>query len=185
MEGLHVYSLDDDMMFDPISLTEDITPSLVERKIATGDFGSALMMALHLNEYGLVRDVLDNTPFDSIQLAARGVHQFHLERLMQFLTKVMSRSPHIEFYLEWCTQLLHSHGLHMERHRGSFMRSFRALHKAVQTKHDELKTICDENRYNLEFVQHQAALVDMDSGSMANGGDDDGAIGTTQKMITS
>lgn len=33
-EGLHVYSLDNDMIFDPISLTEAITPAAVETRLS-------------------------------------------------------------------------------------------------------------------------------------------------------
>mmetsp|Transcript_21573 Transcript_21573/g.39130 ORF Transcript_21573/g.39130 Transcript_21573/m.39130 type:complete len:248 (-) Transcript_21573:148-891(-) len=157
-EGLHVYSLDDDMIFDPISLTEAITPVAVEARLASGDYGVALRMAIHLNEYALVREVLENTPYGSIAHVVRSVGPEQLEKLMQFVSKSMENSPHIEFYLEWCLQLLQTHGLHMEKHRGSFMRAFRAMHKTVQTRHDELKTICDENKYTLHFLENQTEL---------------------------
>jgi periodic tryptophan protein 2 len=39
--GLHVYSLDEHMIFDP-SLTEAITPSAVESKLSSGDYGMVL-----------------------------------------------------------------------------------------------------------------------------------------------
>mmetsp|Transcript_21 Transcript_21/g.61 ORF Transcript_21/g.61 Transcript_21/m.61 type:complete len:912 (-) Transcript_21:21-2756(-) len=159
-DGLHVYSLDEDMLFDPISLAESITPASVESKLALREYGSALAMALHLNELSLVECVLDNTPHSSIRHVAKGVHALHVERLLQFLTRVVSTTPHIEFYIEWCCQLLQSHGLHMERHRSSvLMQSFRALRKVVQAKHDEFKTIIDENKYNLDFVDNQAKLM--------------------------
>jgi periodic tryptophan protein 2 len=158
-EGLHVYSLDEDMIFDPISLTEAITPAAIEAKVAAGDYGIALRMAVHLNEFALVRQVLENTPFASIPHVVRSIGPEHLERLMQFISKIMDGSPHVEFYLEWCLQLLQTHGLHMEKHRGSFMRAFRATHKTIQTRNDELKTICNENKYTLEFVENQAKLI--------------------------
>jgi periodic tryptophan protein 2 len=157
-EGLHVYSLDDDMIFDPISLTEAITPGAVSAKVASGDHGMALRMALHLNEFGLVKEVLENTPYGSIPHVVRTIGPEHLERLMQAVSKCMSTSPHVEFYLQWCLELLQTHGMHMERHRGSFMRAFRAMHKTIQTRHDELKTICDDNKYSLEFIEKQSWL---------------------------
>mmetsp|Transcript_27029 Transcript_27029/g.62816 ORF Transcript_27029/g.62816 Transcript_27029/m.62816 type:complete len:172 (-) Transcript_27029:10-525(-) len=46
-EGLHVYSLDDDLIFDPISLTEAITPKTIFQKLYSGDYGLALRMAIH------------------------------------------------------------------------------------------------------------------------------------------
>jgi periodic tryptophan protein 2 len=54
-ECLRIYSLDDDMIFYPIYLTEAITHVAVETRLAVGDFGIALQMAIHLNEYALVK----------------------------------------------------------------------------------------------------------------------------------
>jgi periodic tryptophan protein 2 len=158
-EGLHVYSLDEDMIFDPISLTEAITPGAVESKLASGDYSMALRMAVHLNEFALVKQVLEEIPYASITHVVRSIGPEHLERLMQFIAKIMEGSPHIEFYLQWCLQLLQTHGIHMDKHRGSFMRAFRAMHKIAQTRHDELKTICNENRYTLDFIGDQARLI--------------------------
>jgi periodic tryptophan protein 2 len=161
-EGLHVYSLDEDMMFDPISLTEAITPAAIEAKLSAKqpEYGAALSMAVHLNEFALVRQVLESTPYASIALVVQRLGPTQLERVMQSLTKILEDgSPHVEFYLQWCLQLLQTHGRYMEKNRGSFMRAFRAMHKIVQTRHDELKTICNENKYTLDFVEDQARLI--------------------------
>lgn len=158
MEGLHVYSLDEDMIFDPISLTEAVTPAAVTSRLSSGDFAMALTMAFHLNEFSLVKDVLGNTPYDSIPHVVRMVGTEHLERLMQFLSKIMTDSPHVEFYLQWALQVLQIHGAYLETHRGVLMRSFRALYKAIETRNGDFKSLCDKNRYNLEFVINQAGL---------------------------
>ena len=158
-EGLHVYSVDDDMLFDPISLTETITPAAVESSLASKDFAKALKMAVHLNEYALVRQVLEDVPHASIPFVARSIGPEQLERLMQFLAKSMDKSPHVEFYLQWCLQILQTHGVYLEKNRGTFMRAFRALHKIAQTHQDELKTICNQNKYNLHFIQDQEKMM--------------------------
>ena len=157
-EGLHVYSLDDDMIFDPISLTEEITPERIHHKVMMKENGTALKMAVHLNEYAMIQHVIENTPLKSIPYVVRSLGPEHLERTLQFIASQMEESPHIEFYLAWCLNMLQTHGMHMEKYRGSFMRAFRALHKVVQSRHDELKTICDENKYTLAFVQSQGDL---------------------------
>lgn len=158
-EGLHVYSLDDDMMFDPLSLTEAITPAAVETKLAGGNYSMALRMAAHLNEFALVQQVLEGIPYGSIAAVVRTVGPEHLERLMNVIAKVMETSPHIQFYLTWCLEMLRTHGLYMDKRRSSFMRAFRAMHRVVQTRHDEIKTICNENRYTLDFIESQAQLT--------------------------
>ena len=159
-EGLHIYSLDDDMIFDPIALTEAITPSAVEAKLASAEYSLALRMSIHLNEFALVKNVLEQTPYSSISHIVRSVGPDQLERLIQFVTKILADgSPHVEFYLQWCLELLQIHGRHMERHRGSFLRAFRTMHKVVGCQQLELKTICDDNRYKLAFLQDQATLL--------------------------
>lgn len=158
-EGLHVYSLDEDMMFDPISLTESITPAAVESNLASGSYSIALCMAIHLNEFALVKQVLEEIPYASIPSVVRTVGPEQLERLMNVVAKVMETSPHIQYYLSWCLELLRTHGIHMDKHRSSFMRAFRAMYKIVQTRHDELKTICNENTYALEFIENHAKLA--------------------------
>ena len=160
-EGLHVYSLDDDMIFDPISLTESITPAAIEGKLVSGDYTTALKMAIHLNEFGLVKQVLEETPYDSIPHVVRSlrVENTELARLIQFIATISSDSPHVEFYLQWCLELLQTHGMSMDRNRATFMRSFRAMHKAIQTRHDEIRPILNDNKYTLEFVEDHAKLV--------------------------
>ncbi|CAB9497819.1 Periodic tryptophan protein 2 homolog [Seminavis robusta] len=158
MEGLHVYSLDEDMIFDPISLTEAVTPSAVFAKIRSEDYSTGLRMAVHLNEFALVKEVLDSTPYRSIPHVVRTVGPEQLERLMQFLSKILSTTPHIDFFLRWCLQLLQVHGAHLEKHRAIFMRAFRALHKAIASRQGEVMTVSQCNRYDLEFITDQAAL---------------------------
>jgi len=157
-EGLHVYSLDEDMLFDPISLTEAITPAAVESKLEQKSYSMALRMALHLNEHMLIKQVLEEIPYSSIAAVVKTIGPEQLERLMNTIAKVMDTSPHVQYYLSWSLELLKTHGVHMDKQRSSFMRAFRAMFKIVQTKHDEIKTICNQNRYTLDFIECQARL---------------------------
>lgn len=158
-EGLHVYSLDDDMVFDPIFLTENITPEAVQAKLSLGDYGIALRMAVHLNEYHLVKEVIEHTPSRTIPQVVSAFGIENLERLLQFMTKAMENSPHIEFYLNWCLSLLQVHGTVVEKNRPSFMRALRSMYKAIQNRQDELRPLCDSNKYTLSFVEDQARLL--------------------------
>lgn len=164
-EGLHVYSLDDDLIFDPIALTEEITPSAVESKLQSREYGVALRMAMHLNEFSLVQEVLEMTPFASIAHIVRSIGVEHLERLMQFIGKIFATTPHIEFFLQWILELLQTHGMTMEKrgNRGLYMRAFRLLFQVVHTRHEELKKMGDENRYTLAVLEDHAQRVLVDA----------------------
>lgn len=158
-EGLHVYSLDDDMIFDPMALTEAVTPAAVRTNIRKGKYGMALLMSLHLNEFALVKSVIEDTPYESIASVVQSIGQQHLSNLIQFLSKCMEDSPHVEYYLQWCLELLQTHGLFMEKNRGKHLRSFRALFRVVQSKYVDLKAICNDNKYSLDFLENQANLL--------------------------
>lgn len=158
-EGLHVYSLDDDMIFDPLALTEAVTPAAVQTNLREGKYGMALLMSLHLNEFALVKAVIEDTPYESIGLVVKSIGRQHLGQLTQFLSKCMEDSPHVEYYLQWCLELLQTHGVYLEKNRGKHLRSFRALFRVVQSRYTDLKTICDDNKYSLQFLESQANLL--------------------------
>lgn len=164
-EGLHVYSLDDDATFDPVALDEAVTPGAVQSNLRAREYGKALRMSLYLNEYALVKQVLEETPYQSISHVVRSVGSRNLERLLHFVAKSMSESPHVEFYLQWCLELLQSHGGELEKNKGSYMRAFRAMHKIVQTRYDDVDGMCAENRYALDFLEDQAMLNSTTSNS--------------------
>lgn len=158
-EGLHVFSLDDDMIFDPIALSEAITPLAVATRIDRKEYGIAVRMALHLNEFSLLKQVLEATPYASIPHVVRTIGKEHLDRFMQFIAKIFPESPHIEFYLQWTLEILQTHGLQLEKERGLYMRCFRALFKAINARHEELKKVGDENLFALQFLEDHADLV--------------------------
>jgi periodic tryptophan protein 2 len=140
-------------------LTEAITPAAVEANLQAKSYSMALRMALHLNESVLVQQVLEGIPYVSISVVVRSVGPERLERLMNIVAKAMENSPHIQYYLHWCMELLRTHGLYMDKNRSSFLRAFRAMYKVVQSRYDELKTICNENRYTLDFIEDQISLT--------------------------
>jgi len=157
-EGLLIYTLDDDMVFDPISMTEDITPKQVLSNLFEGKYAVALLISLHLNESTLVKQVIEGTPYDKIVHVVKSVTPDHLDRLIEYTSQFMADSPHVEFYIQWCCEILSNHGAYMEKQRSTFMKSFRLMHKTVHSQHEELKRICDENTYTLDFVQDQSKL---------------------------
>ena len=154
-----MYSLDDDMIFDPMALTEAVTPSAVQANIRKRKYGMALLMSLHLNEFALVKSVIEDTPYESIATVVRSIGQEHLGQLIHFLSKSMEDSPHVEYYLQWCLELLQTHGLYMEKNRGKYLRSVRALFRVIQSRYVDLKAVCDDNKYSLSFLENQANLL--------------------------
>lgn len=146
------------MIFDPIQLTESITPASVEAELSVGDYGKALRMSVHLNEVSLIKSVIEHVPFDAITHVVKSIAPEQLEKLMQVLSAELSDSPHVEFYLHWCLKLLQCHGLYIERNRSSLMRAFRVMYMAVFSNYQSVKNVSDENKFLLEFLEEQTDL---------------------------
>jgi periodic tryptophan protein 2 len=176
-EGLHIYSLDDDMIFDPISMLEQeiITPATIEHKLSSREYSIALRMALYLNEYHIIQNVLDQIPYGSIEFVCRSIHHdtnasqhkkknstLHhqpLEILLQVISTMIDESPHLEFYIHWSLVLLQLNGFMIECNRSIYLRVLRALHKAIVTKLTDFYAICNDNKYMLEFIENHASLM--------------------------
>jgi periodic tryptophan protein 2 len=157
---LQIYSLEDDLVFDPIALTEEITPAEVGRKLSQAKYGLALRTALALNEVALIRQVLDETPFGSIAAVAKQVNPEYLSSLLSALATQVSSSPHIEFYLEWTLQLLQTHGVTIERqYRSRLLRALRSLYKEISKQYDDLKIAGNSNRYILAVLHAHGELM--------------------------
>ena len=155
-EGLHVYALDDELGFDPMGLSEETTPQAIFHNLAIQDYDKALLMALHLNEHDLVRQVLEATPFYLIRFITKDIPNKAVESLCQYLATMLEDSTMLGFYLEWTRRLLWNKGRYLEKDRGTVMRAMRSLHKAAQRHYDDIKPVSSENKYNLAFLEQQA-----------------------------
>lgn len=61
-EGLLVYSLDHNLVFDPFELEMDITPANVKKYLKSGEHLTSLMLAFRLNEQPLIQEVVESLP---------------------------------------------------------------------------------------------------------------------------
>lgn len=61
-EGLLIYGLDKGLVFDPYQLSVEVTPKSIRDHLQTNDFSPALLMALKLNEFPLIHEVLERIP---------------------------------------------------------------------------------------------------------------------------
>lgn len=62
-EGLLIYSLDTQMLFDPFELDTSVTPGQIRAALRQRDFTRAILMALRLNERKLVQEALESVPW--------------------------------------------------------------------------------------------------------------------------
>ena len=65
-----------------------------------------------------------------------------VEKLLDFLAEKIDNSPHLEFYLHWCTQLLMQHGVRLKARATPLMASIKYLQKSITQKQLDLGRMC-------------------------------------------
>ncbi|KAJ5181178.1 Small-subunit processome Utp12 [Penicillium cf. griseofulvum] len=177
-EGLLVYSLDTDFIFDPYDLDITITPSSIlatldaAKEAATSNtvdeentFLKALIMAFRLNEQKLLRVVYEAIPPSDIPHVVRSVPSVYLPRLLRFVAHAAEETPHLEFNLMWIESLFSSHGRYFKDNTGTFATELRAVQRAVDDIRENLKRLTEKNLYDLNYLLSKPILGDKKTSS--------------------
>ena len=157
-EGLQIFSIDQIMQFDPFDLDVSVTPSTTIETLEKGSYLYALIMAFSLNERGLIRQVYERIPHQSIRLVARDVPTIYLPRLLRFVAQEVEVTAHLEFNLLWMEALLSEHGIWAKENAGSLAGELRAVQRAVGRVGSELGRLTEGNTYAVEYILEQRRL---------------------------
>lgn len=140
-EGLVTFSLDERLVYDPLDLDLDLTPSTVLNRLKkhrnqgknSEDWLITLVMALRINENGLLQLVYESIPLDQIQFVVRDLPTIYLDKLLALISILIDsqfmedsneklvrrgkdhvqefkKSPHIQYHLTWLSYILQTHG---------------------------------------------------------------------------
>lgn len=153
-EGLLIYSLNENLMFDPFDLDESITPETIQATRQRHEYSKALLMSLHLNEEKLIHGCVEAVPSENIPLVAEALRDQYLQRLLMFLAKGLEQSPHLEYYLTWTRAVLRAHGTELRQQSSEFLSTFRSLQKALSIHLHDLSKLCNDNQYTLDFMRN-------------------------------
>lgn len=93
----------------------------------------------------------------------------YAERLLEFISKQISASHHIEFYLSWATKLLTTHASKANVFK---QQSLISIQDSLRRKYDALSKVCDFNKYTLKLLQ-EMAKANSDRDQMDNASDND------------
>ena len=149
-EGLLIYTLDQQIVFDPFDLELDITPETVEESLAEKAYLKALVMSFKLGEKSLTTKVYDAVPVTDIEFCARDVPVKYLNRFLGVVMGNIEKSPRIEFHLIWCMHLLRYHGRYLKDHNVELSSSLRGLQKGIQRIYEDLSKV---------YVLHELYLI--------------------------
>lgn len=74
----------------------------------------------------------------TVKLVVQHLPEVYAAKLLPFLAEQLDSSPHLQFYLQWCTAVLSSHGSHLKKSASSLMAALRDLQKSVVQKQVDL-----------------------------------------------
>eukprot|EP00250_Pteridium_aquilinum_P004303 c14523_g1_i1 orf=130-3006(+) len=151
-EGVLVYSMDDNMVFDPTDLDIDVTPEAIQSALKEGQHTRALMLALRLNEPRHIRKCIESVPLSELSMVASQVPALHLNKLFESIAVILENSPHLEFMLRWCQELCRAHGRTIQLRNREFLPALRALQKTITRLHEDLAGFCNSNHYLLQYL---------------------------------
>lgn len=175
-EGLLIYSLDNNLQFDPFDLNMEITPASTLAVLETEkDYLKALVMAFRLNEAGLIKRVFQATPYTDIPLVVEQFPTVYVSRLLRFVAAQTEESPHIEFCLLWIKALVDKHGAWLTANRSKVDIELRVVARAIAKMRDEIRRLADENVYMVDYLVGQANTKQKTAsgqGVLTNGADD-------------
>lgn len=151
-EGLMIYSIDDEVVFDPFELDVDITPEATLEVLQEKEYLNALIMSFRLNEKYLIHKVYEAIPVSDIPLVCGSLPVVYLDRMLQFTGELALTSPHIEFNLLWIRHLLSSHGKYIGGHRHQFSSSMRLLQRFLLRIAKPITSTSKVNMYSYAFL---------------------------------
>ncbi|GAM19013.1 hypothetical protein SAMD00019534_021880 [Acytostelium subglobosum LB1] len=157
-EGLMVYSLDENLFFDPTDLSIDINSDTIRATLADKEYLRALIMSLRLNEKPLIEEVYEAIPPNHVAFVCHEFPLYYLKNFIQFLSYNFDRKPHLEFQMNWILHLLTYHGKYIKSNSNSMIESLRNLQKGLAQQYSDLSQVCDDNRYTLEYFAKIASL---------------------------
>lgn len=160
-----------DARFVPQMLTKAVSGPAVLKALEAKDLTRAMILALALNDYALLRKVYEEVPVSSIELVVASIGSPLLPALIAFLAselKPQTGSPHYQFHVLWISAVIDLHFqtlLEMTTGRatartGSLLETANSdvaalclqLLVELSQRHAGMSKIFENNAYSLRFL---------------------------------
>ncbi|EPY54274.1 U3 snoRNP-associated protein Utp1 [Schizosaccharomyces cryophilus OY26] len=151
-EGLMIFSLINDFIFDPINLDIDITPDTTLAVCGEGEYLIALVMALRLNEYKVIERVYESVPVADIDHITQQLPTTYLANFINYLSSFAAETPHIEFHLKWMRSILSHHGEFIKGRNFEYASQLTSLQKSIVVLSKRLSQLSSNNEFSLSFI---------------------------------
>ncbi|KDQ58678.1 hypothetical protein JAAARDRAFT_34512 [Jaapia argillacea MUCL 33604] len=171
-EGLLIYSVDDNIAFDPFDLDTELTPQTILEILSRREYLKALVMAFRLNETPLIQKVYETIPAKDVRFIAKALPVVYLEKLLGFLSELMeSNSPHLEYELMWVRAMLGVHGRVLRDRSAEYSSVLRGLQRGLAEFESVLSKLCNQNCSSLKVLIDQLDVEETEKAEILEGRD--------------
>lgn len=115
----------------------------------------------------------------SVELVATSLPDVYVERLLEYVSKQINNSHHIEFYLNWSTKLLTAHAPKDNLFK---QQSLVSIQDSLTRKHEQLSKVCDFNKYTLKVLIEMGDAKAQAKTSAGINNDDDNSDSDSQDL---
>lgn len=158
-EGILIYSLASEALFDPTDLSEDVSVPVMHRLIGRGAHLKALLVAVRLGDRAHIRHVLLRVPPGEVGGVVAAMPAAVAAPVFHALAEDVGRSPHVEFVLAWARALCEVHGEALQAApRTEVMPSFRAVQRGLQEMTTRLRPAVERCLYQLDYLDTVARM---------------------------
>lgn len=164
-EGLLIYSIDENINFDPFELDIDVTPETIMETLKDKEYLKALIMSFRLNEKKLINLIYESIPYNQTKLISNDIPNVYVNSFLSFIGDKAIESIHLEFNLMWIQNLLISKGSYIKENRQEFSHCLKLLTRFMNKSSKDINKISTTNEALNKFlgVAIKNKEVDIDS----------------------
>ncbi|KAL1574274.1 periodic tryptophan protein [Candida albicans] len=153
-EGLLIFSINQELIFDPFDLDVDVTPEATLESLKEKEYLVALVMAFRLNENYLIHRVIESIPLQDIKLVCQDLPVIYVNRVLNFIGELLTKkeSPHIEYYLIVVKNLLIQHGRYISSNKFEFQSSMKLLSRFLNKTAKDVINVGKRNDHLLTYL---------------------------------
>lgn len=164
-EGMLLYSLATETLFDPTNLTEDTSVPAMHRLIGTGAFLKALLIAVRLGDPEHIRHVMYSVPPEDMPRIVSAMPSAVAVPVFHAAASHVGESAHIEYVLAWAQNICEAHGPTLQRApRTKIMPAFRALQRGLQETTVRLRPAVEKCTHLLGYVETVSGVAGLTAG---------------------
>ncbi|CEP21861.1 unnamed protein product [Cyberlindnera jadinii] len=152
-EGIMIFSIDDQVIFDPFDLDIDVTIESTLETLQEKNYLQALVMSFRLNERFLIHQVYEAIPLKDVRLIAQDLPIVYVNRLLDFIGSIAMTSQHIEYNLLWVKSIISSHGKYINKNKHEFTKSLRAIQRFIARIAKDIVRTSKDNEYSYLFFK--------------------------------